>query len=102
MTNVLLKPAGKQTLQNVLDILPQTNPGGEIWIIDDDLQVLRYYQELISESLPDLVVRSINGGREAIRLLSEETPDLVLLDLMMPEIDGFQVLEHIRRIQKQH
>ncbi len=96
VTNVLLKPAGKQTLQHVLDLLPQTKPGGEIWIIDDDPQVLRYYHELIREALPDLVVRSIKGGGEAIRLLSENTPDLVLLDLMMPELDGFQVLEHIR------
>jgi len=97
VTNVLLKPAGKQMLQHILDILPQTRPQGEIWIIDDDPQALRYYQGLISDSLPDFIVRSVNGGREAIRLLAEETPDLVLLDLMMPDIDGFQVLDHLRK-----
>jgi AraC-like DNA-binding protein len=96
LTNVLLKPAGKQMLQHVLNLLPQAVQRGEIWIIDDDLQALRYYQELISSSLSEFRVRAIHGGREALRLLEEETPDLVLLDLMMPEVDGFQVLEHLR------
>ena len=96
LTNVLLKPAGKQMLQHVLNLLPQAMQRGEIWIIDDDPQALKYYQNMISSSLSEFLVRAIRGGREALRLLEEETPDLVLLDLMMPDIDGFQVLEHLR------
>ena len=96
LTNVLLKPAGKQMLQHVLNLLPQAAPRGEIWIIDDDPQALKYYQELIHDSLADYQIRTVPGGREAIRLLAEATPDLVLLDLMMPDIDGFQVLEEFR------
>lgn len=96
LTNVLLKPAGKQMLQHVLNLLPQAVQRGEIWIIDDDPQAIKYYQEIISSSLSEFLVRAIRGGREALRLLEEETPDLVLLDLMMPEVDGFQVLEHLR------
>jgi YesN/AraC family two-component response regulator len=42
------------------------------------------------------VLRPIQGGAEALRRLATETPDLVVLDLMMPGIDGFQVLEHLR------
>ncbi len=97
LTNVLLKPAGKQMLQHVLNLLPQAKQQGEIWVIDDDPQALKYYQELIGDSLAEFKVRAIHGGREAIRLLEDETPDLVLLDLMMPEVDGFQVLEHLRK-----
>ncbi len=100
VTNVLLKPAGKQTLQHVLDMLPQSLQQGEIWVIDDDSQTRNYYQDLISESLSEFLVRGVNGGQEAFDLLSEATPDLVLLDLMMPEVDGFQVLEHLRRNTK--
>ncbi|TRZ52943.1 helix-turn-helix domain-containing protein [bacterium] len=96
LTNVLLKPAGKQMLQHVLNLLPQAVQRGEIWIIDDDPQALKYYQELINSSLPEFLVRAIRGGRETLSLLEEETPDLVLLDLMMPDIDGFQVLEQLR------
>jgi YesN/AraC family two-component response regulator len=46
--------------------------------------------------LSEFHIRAIRGGQEAIGLLEEETPDLVLLDLMMPGVDGFQVLEHLR------
>ena len=96
LTNVLLKPAGKQMVQHVLNLLPQATPRGEIWIIDDDPQALEYYQELIGDSLAEYHVRKIHGGREAVRLLDQATPDLVLLDLMMPDVDGFQVLEQLR------
>jgi signal transduction histidine kinase/DNA-binding LacI/PurR family transcriptional regulator/AraC-like DNA-binding protein len=96
VTNVLLKPAGKQMVQHVLNLLPQAMQRGEIWIVDDDPQALNYYQELISASLSDYHIRTLHGGREAIALLEDEVPDLVLLDLMMPDIDGFQVLERLR------
>jgi signal transduction histidine kinase/DNA-binding LacI/PurR family transcriptional regulator/AraC-like DNA-binding protein len=96
LTNVLLKPAGKQMVQHVLSLIPQAAPRGEIWIIDDNPQALRYYQELISDSLAEYHIQTIHGGREALRLLEETTPDLVLLDLMMPDINGFQVLEQLR------
>jgi CheY-like chemotaxis protein len=36
------------------------------------------------------------GGRQGIDLVRQHRPDLVLLDLMMPEVDGFEVLETIR------
>ena len=41
-------------------------------------------------------VRKAANGREAIREMVEEKPDLVLLDIMMPVMDGFQVLEAVR------
>lgn len=96
LTNVLLKPAGNQMVQHVLSMLPQAPPRGEIWIIDDDPQALEYYQELIADSLAEYHVRKIHGGREAVRLLDQAAPDLVLLDLVMPDVDGFQVLERLR------
>ena len=100
ITNIILKPAGKQTLQHILDLLPQTLQSGEIWIIDDDPQALKYYQALISSSLHQFLVRAVSEGKEAIKLLADRTPDLVILDLMMPEVDGFQVLEHLRSNKK--
>jgi YesN/AraC family two-component response regulator len=83
-----------------LDLLPQRLQHGEIWIIDDDPQALEYYKTLISSSQPEFFVRGIHGGAEALHLLAEETPDLVILDLMMPEVNGFQVLDHLRSNRK--
>ena len=96
LTNVILKPVGKLTFQHILDLIPQALQHGEIWIIDDDSQALAYYQDMIRKAQSEFTVRSIQGGKEALQLLSETTPDLVLLDLMMPEVDGFQVLQHLR------
>ena len=96
VTNVILKPVGKQTLQHVLDLLPQAPPHGDVWIVDDDPQALEYYGTLVGGALPEYSVRRIHGGAEALSLMREVTPALVLLDLMMPEVSGFEVLEHLR------
>jgi YesN/AraC family two-component response regulator len=83
-------------VQHVLNLLPQAMQRGEIWVIDDDPQALNYYKDLISSSLSDYHIRTVHGGREALVLLEDQVPDLVLLDLMMPDVDGFQILEHLR------
>lgn len=41
-------------------------------------------------------IRKASGGRQALDEISQEKPDLILLDLMMPEIDGFEVLRRVR------
>ena len=41
-------------------------------------------------------IRKASGGRKALEEISQEKPDLILLDLMMPEIDGFEVLRRVR------
>ena len=41
-------------------------------------------------------VRHASDGGSGLKMIEEDLPDLILLDLMMPEVDGFQVLESIR------
>jgi len=46
---------------------------------------------------PPWIVREAANGREALSLLREEKPDVILLDLMMPEMDGFEVVAALQR-----
>jgi len=64
-------------------------------VVDDDA---RFRQSLITMlEMVGYRCRSAGSGAEAVQLLEEETPDLVLLDLLMPGMDGHQVMERVRR-----
>ena len=65
-------------------------------IVDDDLQAREVYDRLISEKLPGFPVVLAEDGSVALDWLERETPSLVILDLSMPNVDGFTVLEHLR------
>jgi len=46
---------------------------------------------------PPWIVREAANGREALSFLREERPDVILLDLMMPEMDGFEVVAALQK-----
>jgi CheY-like chemotaxis protein len=56
-------------------------------------------RELVREILQDMVsvLEEAANGPEALQKIRESSPDLVLLDIQMPEMDGYQVLHEIRR-----
>ena len=66
-----------------------------IMVVDDDLDMLKLVSRVLE--LEDFEVAVATGGKSALGLLSEHKPDLIVLDIMMPELDGLQVLDLIRR-----
>jgi len=66
-----------------------------ILIVDDKTSVQRLLADYLSENGFRTVVA--NNGREAIYVARHENPDLVLLDIMMPEMDGFEFMRHFRK-----
>jgi two-component system OmpR family response regulator len=69
-----------------------------LMIVDDDPQLIRVLSMFFDLEGYN-VVRAANG-REALTLLGEYTPDLILLDLMMPEVGGEEVVKQVRAQQK--
>ena len=65
-----------------------------ILIIDDDKELTELLDEFLSEHKYKTLI--YHSPLEAIKALDKTIPDLVLLDIMMPEMDGFQVLRKIR------
>jgi diguanylate cyclase (GGDEF)-like protein len=59
-----------------------------ILLVDDDLTVVRILHRILSGFAP---IRFANSGRMALKLARESVPDLVLLDVDMPEVSGFEV-----------
>lgn len=71
---------------------PQVGPayGRTILLVDDDEHILRSLTMYLETE--DFDVRNATGGREALEAVAADPPDLIVLDVMMPEVDGFTVL----------
>ncbi|MHB8104723.1 MAG: response regulator transcription factor [Dehalococcoidales bacterium] len=69
-----------------------------ILIVDDEPTQIRMFTQLLSSSGYHILKAS--GGREAVRIIHESKPDLVLLDVVMPEMDGWQTCRMIRDISE--
>ncbi len=67
-----------------------------VLVVDDDHQLNNYLVALLKTQVDDLVVLSAADGFEAGRLVQEHRPELVILDIMMPGIDGVAVCRSIK------
>lgn len=79
---------------------PDENPGDgrakrRILVVDDDLTLIKMMQIYFSNSGMDVRIES--SGMAAIEAVEEFSPDVIILDIMMPEIDGIEVCRRMRR-----
>jgi signal transduction histidine kinase/ABC-type sugar transport system substrate-binding protein/AraC-like DNA-binding protein/ActR/RegA family two-component response regulator len=95
-TEVLMKPVAGKTLLEAINALRPARETGPILIVDDEAEARDFYQRLVNEALPGYPVLSAENGTVALASMEETVPSLVILDLMMPEVDGFMVLEKMR------
>jgi len=75
---------------------PQT--GETILVVDDEPEVCGIVQRVLRHDR--FRVLCATNGRSALAKLSRRCVDLVILDIYMPDLDGLQVLERLRRLQK--
>ena len=67
----------------------------KVLIVDDIPENIQTLGEMIKDF--DLDVNIAEGGQEAIDIIDSCTPDIILLDLMMPRVNGWDVIDHVRK-----
>src|SRR5258708_8228835 len=65
-------------------------------VVDDDPDAARLLARMIRSLAPRCAVRSVFGGTDALRALEEQRPDVVFADLVMPDVDGYTLIEAMR------
>jgi len=76
---------------------PSSGVGPTVLIVDDDEKLREYVR--VNLEMEGYTVREAGSAEEGLRVLEETTPNLVLLDVMMPEVDGWEMLQ---RVQERH
>ncbi|PKN89906.1 MAG: hypothetical protein CVU45_05265, partial [Chloroflexi bacterium HGW-Chloroflexi-7] len=67
----------------------------KILIVDDDVETLRLVGLMLQRQGYQIV--AANNGTQAISMARAEPPDLIILDVMMPDMDGYQVTTELRK-----
>ena len=93
-TDFLVKPVNPERLVGVLHALCNSGPGRLLMVDDDDIGRRQMRTALEQRGW---IVTEATDGRDALKRLNEARPDAIILDLMMPEMDGFEFLEEMRR-----
>jgi formate hydrogenlyase transcriptional activator len=80
--------------------VPSERVKGNLLVVDDDLSALRTMETLLGREGYD--VRCAPSGQMALTFAHEDPPELILLDIRLPDMDGFQVCRSLRGNQKTH
>lgn len=80
-------------LSALSQVAPERFP--KIAIVEDTTEARRLIRRILQSQGNFTILEAVNG-REGLELIQRELPDLVILDLMMPEMDGFTVIEALR------
>lgn len=96
LTSLVPKPADARTLADAISASCPVDSTGPILIVDDDPHTREQYRAIVAAGLPGYPIRTAEHGQAAMALMELETPSLVILDLVMPHLDGAEVLERMR------
>lgn len=91
------KPPEEKPEEGLLSALSRITPKqySSIAIVDDHPHARRLIRRIL-QSQGEYTIYEATNGREAIELARKEHPDVMILDLMMPEVDGFSVLDALK------
>jgi len=90
----LVKPINHQQLISVVNRLLKEDDKGKVMVVDDDPDMACLLRTLLQESGIEVMVAE--NGQHALEVMAEHRPSMVLLDLVMPVMDGFEFLRRLR------
>ncbi|MFQ5572166.1 MAG: response regulator, partial [Rhodothermales bacterium] len=93
-TEYLTKPIDWKRLTGILQNYKAAEASCRVLVVEDDAGARKLLRSRLKKQSWD--VSEAENGRVALERMAESLPDLILLDLMMPEMDGFQFLDHVR------
>ena len=91
----LLKPVGRSDLVKAIELVGK--PVQRALIVDDDPDALQLFSNMLHACDGTVQIATASSGEGALAQLRRRPPDLMLLDIVMPGVDGWQVLEAMTR-----
>ena len=86
----LVNPVARDRLKQAVQLAPGRLE--RVLIVDDDPDVAKLLTRMLLTFAPELQIESADGGCQALQMMQTQRPDLILLDVVMPESDGWQFL----------
>ncbi len=97
-TDYLIKPVERDTMVNAIQRVARMSKVADrhatILTIDDDPLLLELMEAILKPE--GFTIVKARGGSEGIQLARQHRPDLIVLDLLMPDLDGFQVVDELK------
>ncbi|HZW29505.1 MAG TPA: response regulator [Isosphaeraceae bacterium] len=93
-SDYLVKPIERKRLLEILGRVRDSNRSGSVLVVEDDEDTRTLLRRLLEQE--GWMVREAANGRVGLQRLAEDVPGLILLDLMMPEMDGFEFVRRLR------
>jgi len=84
--------------QNTTHAMNQNTHVTSVLIVDDAIETLRLLSDLLSDQ--GYEVRAFTNGRQALQAVESDPPDLVLLDISLPELDGYEVCRRLKASER--
>jgi len=94
--------------QNNAEVIPEpkqegtrflTNEAFKIIIAEDNDVNILLTKIIINQTLPSAIITEVSNGKQAVNAFQKEKPDIVLMDIHMPELDGYEATEEIRKME---
>jgi CheY-like chemotaxis protein/anti-sigma regulatory factor (Ser/Thr protein kinase) len=89
----LVKPLEKEAILSALQRIPDI-PAKRVLVVDDEPNAVDLLTQILQDE--DYQVKGAYSGEEALRVLEAAPQDIIILDLLMPGIDGFEVIQKIK------